>query len=254
MSNNCYNAWNKFRWWLNCFWKSLSWACNSSMILTLETSQDKPSEETRHEWMRAHITHSPWRSIVEGVIVDTEREQQPIEHRENIEHRTQLQVVTCSHWNNVVKDACFPRKASEDWYFTEAHSGVSRPSSGSNRRIRVAFFLATSLDSLNQNQGGLIQFLVFFCVCVGGVGNFVYELCMYNISALLSPNTSIPPSQIHDFFLVKILWQLLQTEDFRIALWLSSDYLYWLKRFCGLNSLFNQTSIYDPPPQMLSLC
>lgn len=31
--------------------------------------------------MRAHIAHTPWRSIVEGVIADHERDQQPLEHR-----------------------------------------------------------------------------------------------------------------------------------------------------------------------------
>lgn len=137
------------------------------------------------------------------------------------------------------------------WYFTEAHSGVSRPSSGSNRRIRVAFFLATSLDSLNQNQGDLIQFLGFFW---GGAANFVYKLCYVHLFCPSVSQHFHTPSQIHDFFLVKILWKLLRTENFRTALWLSSNYLYWLKYFCGLNSLFNQTSIYDPPPQMLSLC
>lgn len=149
------------------------------MILTLETSQAKLSEETRLEGMRAHIAHTPWRSIVEGVIADHERKQQPLEHR--VQQTRICLPAGCDMF--ALKQCCKACLLSQEgfrrltWYFTEAHSGVSRPNSGSNRRIMVAFFLATSLDSLNQNQGDLIQFLVFF----GGGANFVYKLCYVHL-------------------------------------------------------------------------
>ena len=131
------------------------------------------------------------------------------------------------------------------WYFTEAHSGISRPSCRSNRRKEKedqgCLLSGYFTGSLESEPGELDSIFSFF----GGSGILCMSFVMYIISALLSPNTSISCSQTHDLFLDKILRQLLRTEDFRTALWLSSDYLYWLKYFCGLNSLFNQTSIYD---------